>query len=246
MVASGLILPKGVAKPKTIVIIPARLDSKRLPRKPMLMAGGKPLVHHVYDRAKRTIADNVIVTSPDKEICQYCQLNRLTWFPSSVDNPTGTHRCAEVLSRMKCEIDLVVNWQVDEATLEPADVDELIRLHRVMGSVAVMTIAAPLDPDLAEDENVVKAIVLQGEARWFSRAPMRAAMGHCGIYSFKRSTLEAVGQWNPTIHSRVESLEQLAWIEHSLPILVHRIDGLPLAINTESDYRTWKGLVEGT
>jgi len=242
-----VILPNQKSESRAVIVIPARMASGRLPGKPLLEAGGKPLVHHVYDRAKRTVACRVVVTSPDREVCRYCDANGMAWFPSRPDCPSGTHRVAEVAARFKLDanVGLVVNWQVDEPMLDPADVDGLIRKHVLGYHREAVTITAPIDEGQARDENTTKAIELaDGRVQWFSRAPMRGAVGHCGIYTFWLSMLLTLGNLRPSRHSEAEGLEQLTWLENGYAVRAHRIESLPPSINTEEDFRTWKRLVE--
>ncbi len=243
-------------QPKNIIIIPARMASERLPGKPMLMAGGKPLVHWTHDRAKKTKADHVIVTSPDREVARYCRENGLTFWPSSEDCQTGTHRCADVLRylrRGQPKIDCVVNWQVDEPLADPEAVDRMIHLFgdraraRAMPEVATLVTNMPddLEAELADpryvDGDVIKAAVGgAGDAYWFSRAPMLGACLHCGVYAFPPDVLEYIGHLQPTRLSQRESLEQLTWIEEALEIQTVRIGNLPPSINTLEDWEMFK------
>ena len=89
---------------KTLIVIPARMDSSRLPGKPLLMAGGKAMIHHVYDRAKVTIADEVIITSGDTEIANYCDVHNLRFFHVGSECSTGTVRQKRYTGKTGAEI----------------------------------------------------------------------------------------------------------------------------------------------
>lgn len=223
---------------KSVVIIPARMDSKRFPGKPLADCGGVPLLQRTYDAAKQTQAVEVIVASPDKEICNYCRDADIMWKPTRDDHPSGTHRCAEVAERMSKDIDIIVNWQVDEPLVDPRDVDRLIDLQPQTD--CIVTLVARIDDEqTACDEDVVKTILLEYHhlpcCQWFSRAPMSGAWGHVGIYAFNRQTLLDVGQMLPNKLSQLESLEQLTWIEQGKIILAVSAANLPQAVNTPAD-----------
>lgn len=231
---------------KSIIIIPARMASHRLPGKPLLEAGGKSLIQWVYKAAIATNADTVLVATPDKEIARHCRDHGIPAWPTGNLKPNGTSRCLEVVLRMKPEerakFDIVINWQCD-VLAKTKTVNDLIKTHRNR-SYGIATVVAPINFEDLNNLSVVKVVCPRGEARWFSRAPMGGSMHHVGIYSFKRETLEKVGYRKPTPLSQAESLEQLTWIEHLYPITTMMIDQAPISINTRTDYEKWKKSVE--
>jgi len=93
-------------KQKVIIVIPARMESKRLPGKPLLPIIGEPMLQHTYDVAKKTKADAVYVTTPDEEILQYCNDNSMPCILTLKEHSTGTHRIAEAARRF-CGYDLI-------------------------------------------------------------------------------------------------------------------------------------------
>jgi len=230
---------------RAIIIIPCRLESRRLPEKVMMEVDGKPLVHWTYEQARRTVADSVIVATPDRQIAHYCRDYGFNWWPTSESHPTGTHRCAEVLShyRGNASVDVVVNWQCDEPLVEPEDVNALIEMARTVSDIA--TLVSPLAEEDSENHNsnVTKVVCCGGKARWFSRAAMGGADAHCGIYAFKSSVLRKLGCMSPSRFSRIESLEQLTWLESGFEIDALSIQRLPLAINDRADFERFKNAV---
>ncbi len=236
---------------KSIIVIPARMESNRFPGKPMAMAGGKSLVHWVYERAKQTSADFVIVATPDPVIAGYCEEHGLTWWGSLEEAVTGTHRCAAVLSGLERSLDVgvVVNWQCDEPLVDPAEVDRAIEWcscgHRVI------TLVAPGPLRRMDDPNIVKVAVAEnGRCHWFSREEVvcdgrsGAAKAHCGVYAFPAVLLKQLGSCLPTALSRAKSLEQLAWLEHGYHIFASEMPELPLSINTPADFDAFQRIVE--
>lgn len=239
-----------------IIIIPARMESNRVSNKPLVEVNGKALLEYVFHRASRTIADNVLVTSPNREVIEFCESRNIPAYPSSAGGcPTGTHRCAEVVARMKRKFDVVINWQCDEVMADPGDVDKLIadlqtQVESDPFSAAISTLYAETDTDLIRDnssrvkvriadrpvfdermqvENLVIACLD------FSRSYIPGAKEHVGIYGYVWDVLQKLGTWKPSALARLESLEQLTWLEVGMVIRGVQIEEAPLAINTESD-----------
>lgn len=233
---------------RNVIIIPCRMDGRRLPGKPMMTAAGRPLVRWVYDLARRVgNAQRVIVATADDEIIKYCSDNGMLWQHTRADHPTGTHRCAEVLKQFDdvylFDPKVVVNWQVDEVCVNPKDVARLIDYMKWEHDVATL-----VTPDLAgmeDDRDVVKVATSEdGRCRWFSRSALAGAGGHCGIYAFQPHVLRRLGKQRTTPLSRAESLEQLAWLESAHTIQAIEIDKLPLAINTRQNLDQFREYAE--
>ncbi len=230
---------------KHIIIIPCRMDSKRLPGKPLFTVRGKALLHYVYDQAKRTSADHVVVTAPDREIGQYCSDYGLTFFPSSSEFENGTQRCADVAAKMAKKIGSdfkVVNWQVDEPMVLPSDVENLIQ-----GSVrAIYTLIYPLPAkDLGNPHIVKVAVTLSHDCLWFSRGSMLVRHGHTGIYCYNQTLLSMLAELETTVISQNESLEQLTWLENGFEIRAATLQlTAPLSINTIEDWNCFAQIVE--
>ena len=105
--------------PDFLVVIPARLGSTRLPRKPLADIGGKPMVIRVAERAKQSLAQSVVVATDSTEIQAACDEHRIECLLTSADHPTGTDRIAEVAQLLKLPNDaLIVNVQGDEPLLK--------------------------------------------------------------------------------------------------------------------------------
>ena len=229
-----------------IVIIPARMFSKRLPGKPLLVVGGSTILKNVYGVAKNSRADEVYVATGDKEICNYCQCNDMRYIFTSEDHPTGTHRCAEALEIIQRDrtIDNVINLQSDEPLILPESIN--ILLSGVSNSLdCIWTISGPLSVKAAWDDNVAKVVVSHHNmCMWFSRAPMRGAHHHIGIYGFRSQFLKKLARLKPSFLSTEESLEQIRWLEEGFPIGSLFVEDVPLSINTKEDFEEYKRMVE--
>jgi len=222
---------------KNIIVIPARMDSKRLPGKPLIDVNGKPLLQWTYDKAKQVDADLVMVTSPDIEIEDYCKKHYMPFEPTSSSIPNGTIRCAQALMQhfgSNCDkIRRIINWQVDEPMLD------ITYARRLLAPLSndIYTLVAIYHNMNGKGVHTTKVIVNESWniCHWFTRHPVPGADFHCGIYSFSWNTLVRILELEPTEKSKLESLEQLTWLEHQFIIIPIGIHQLPLAINTQDD-----------
>ena len=235
---------------KKIVVIPARMSSGRLPGKPMLEAAGKPLVQWTYEQAKKTEADYVIIATGDIEIAHHCDRVGMTWMLADGNHPNGTSRVAEVVAKLKPEVRqgnlVVVNWQVDEPMVEPLDVNKLMSLRlSSIGTLVCKDRKTPCDADNMLNPNTVKVVWSRGRCYWFSRTSIPGAGFHVGLYSFSVFLLGVASMLNPSHLSKLESLEQLTWLENDISLLPIEIEqSLPLSINTLEDWIAFKQLKE--
>jgi 3-deoxy-manno-octulosonate cytidylyltransferase (CMP-KDO synthetase) len=227
-------------------VIPARLGSSRLPRKPLLPLAGEPLIIVVTRRvADLGICDRLVVATDAREIAAVVQDAGFEAVMTSPDHATGTERVAEVIAKPAfSQFDRILNVQGDEPFVAAA---------AVRGALACLergdplgTAAGSLDPALAQDPSRVKVVVdAHGRALYFSRAPIpfdRDASGavvyhqHVGVYAYTRDALERWVELSPVPEEQWERLEQLRPLLHGIPIGVTLFDG-PAApgIDTPAD-----------
>jgi len=228
-------------------VIPARLGSSRLPRKPLLPLAGDPLILHVTRRiAELRVCDRLVVATDAREIASVVEHAGFEAVLTSPDHASGTERVAEVIAKASfSSFDAILNVQGDEPFVAPAAVrGALACLER---GDPVGTAAGDLDPALAADPSRVKVVVdANGRALYFSRAPIpfdRDHSGkvvyhqHVGVYAYTREALERWVQLAPVPEERWERLEQLRPLLHGIPIGVTLFDGPPPApgIDTPAD-----------
>src|SRR5262245_34812761 len=109
---------------RTAIVIPARYASARLPGKPLLRSTGKFLIEHVVEQARRARrAERVIVATDDPRIAAAVWGFGGTAVMTRRDHPSGTDRVAEVAESL--DVDVIVNLQGDEPTIDPAALDLL-------------------------------------------------------------------------------------------------------------------------
>jgi len=252
----------------TLAVIPARLGASRLPRKPLRLLAGSPLVVRVWERvAGLALADRCVVATDSDEVAALVRRAGADVVLTSPAHPSGTDRVAEVASRREfAGYDLVVNVQGDEPFVDGDAVRGALQLVAA-GRYPLGTAAAHASAAILADPNVVKVVRADdGRALYFSRAaiphlrdPANAAdtaerdslvAQHVGVYAYTR---RALADWVtlPTHPlERVERLEQLRPLAAGMPMGVAVIAGVPPGgIDTEDDLARanaqWTDLIAG-
>lgn len=236
------------------VIIPARYCSSRLPGKPLLDLGGKPMVQHVYERALRSNPASICVATDDQRI-----FDAVTDFGGQVlmtspNHESGTDRLQEVVSKHRLDDgQIIVNVQGDEPLIPPSAIVQVAENLANNSSASVATLCEPIDA-LADvlNPNVVKVVTsATGEALYFSRAPIpwdrdgefkqglpakNTYRRHIGLYAYKVGLLHQFIHWPVGHMEAAEKLEQLRVMENGHGIHValacERFEG---GIDTEAD-----------
>ena len=229
-------------------VIPARLGSSRLARKPLLPLAGEPLIIVVTRRiADLAICDRLVVATDAREIAAVVTDAGFEAVLTSPDHASGTERVAEVIAKAEFKgFDFILNVQGDEPFVAAAAVrGALACLERgdMLG-----TAAGSLERGLVNDPSRVKVVVdTRGRAVYFSRAPIpfdRDGSGdvvyhqHVGVYSYTREALETWVRLPPVREEQWERLEQLRPLLHGIPMGVTLFDG-PAApgIDTPADLK---------
>ena len=236
--------------PDFLVVIPARLGSTRLPRKPLADIGGKPMVVRVAERAKQSLAQSVVVATDSPEIQAACDEHRIECLLTSENHPTGTDRIAEVAQLLKLPNNaLVVNVQGDEPLIPPELINQVASTLAEHEQCAISTVAVPITDSVEiNNPNVVKVVLNRsGEALYFSRAPIPYVrdpqsnqkiehLRHLGIYAYRADFLQAYTRLEPAPPEQAEALEQLRALWNGYRIAVHTASETPPAgVDTPED-----------
>jgi 3-deoxy-manno-octulosonate cytidylyltransferase (CMP-KDO synthetase) len=237
------------------VIIPARFSATRLPGKPLLEIGGRPLIEWVWQRACASGAASVMLATDDERIRSTALQFGADVVMTSTQHASGTDRIAEVArARGLQPEDIVVNLQGDEPMMPAAVISAVAGALEAARHVDIATAAAPVQ-SLAEflDPNCVKAVCAgDGRALYFSRAPVPwprdqagggqtdgwppPALRHIGIYGYRVRSLLQFAAWAPTPLEISEKLEQLRALEYGMHIQVVTLQEAPPAgIDTPQD-----------
>ena len=226
-------------------VIPARLQSTRLPRKVLREIAGRPLIVRVYEAAKRSrdLAE-VLVATDAQEVVDACARFRVPTVMTSPDHPSGTDRVWEVAQTRAA--DVYVNIQGDEPLITPSHIARLVAPFRDRPDTQVSTLKIRLLPEEADNPNVNKVVsAADGRALYFSKYPIpydRDGRGvvrfkHVGLYAYRRAALEAFHRLPPSPLEQTEKLEQLRFLEHGIPIVVVEPDEPTIGVDTEADLR---------
>ena len=232
---------------KIAIVIPARWASVRLPGKPLLLLGGKPLVRHVWERCKKVrVADAVIVATDDMRIAEAAFDFGAEVAITSPRHPSGTDRIAEVAKNLS-GYDIVLNVQGDEPFIQPSLVEKLAAVLRADKEIQMSTAACALDPADLANPNCVKAVAdLSGNALYFSRSMIPwdrdgdvhpARLRHLGIYGYRRKFLLEFVKWKQTPLEKSEKLEQLRALEHGAKIRIVKTKPVGPGIDTPEDLK---------
>ena len=226
-------------------VIPARLASTRLPRKVLREIAGRPMLCHVYERARRAphLGDLLVATDSD-EVARVCRAFNIPAILTSPDHPSGTDRIWEVAEGRVA--DVYVNIQGDEPLITSDHVERLIEPFSKHPETQVTTLMIRADEAELASRTVNKVVCdAMNRALYFSKFPIpydRDGIGvvrykHIGLYAYRRHALEAFHRMRPSILERAEGLEQLRFLEHGIPIVVVETDQPTIGVDTEEDLR---------
>lgn len=239
---------------RVLGVIPARLNSTRLPRKVLRMICGKPMVQHVYERARRCQKlDELVVATDADEVVNACRRAAIPVEMTSPEHPSGTDRLFEVMGRHDAEI--LVNIQGDEPLLEPAHLDALVSPFEAEPQTLVSTLRIAITAEEAKNPNVVKVVCdARRNALYFSRWPVPydrdgkqpvQYFKHLGLYAYRRSAVELFHSLPPSKLELAERLEQLRFLEHGVPIRVADAPFATVGVDTEDDLRIVERILLG-
>jgi 3-deoxy-manno-octulosonate cytidylyltransferase (CMP-KDO synthetase) len=254
-------------KPTFVVAIPARLGATRLPRKPLRLLAGRPLVVHVVERALAAGAIEVVVATDAVEIAEALRPTGVHVAMTRVDHASGTDRLAEVAAQRGWPDDtVVVNLQGDEPLAPASGIVAVARSLVDAADVPMATLATPVDDAAALfDPNVVKVVRdARGRALYFSRAPLPWArdafatdrsvlpggigfLRHIGIYAYRAGFLRSFQALPKGALEQAESLEQLRVLEAGHGIVVGLApEPFPAGVDTEADLARIERLLTGS
>jgi len=225
---------------KTIVIIPARLESTRLPEKPLIKIQGISLIHRVYNRIKKCKSKlDIVVATDSYKIAEHVKSFGGEFILTSNKHISGTDRCNEALQSLKKKYDLVINVQGDEPIINPKIIDNLINKFQLEND-EIVSVAKPItDLDLIDDINIVKvefnSNMLAKRFYRKSNTEITSAFKHYGIYAFKPIILNEICSLPPTANELNYKLEQLRWLENNYKIKIIKTNYNSVSIDNKED-----------
>lgn len=247
------------------VVIPARYASSRLPAKPLLDIGGKPMVVRVAEQALASGAEDVVVATDHLDIKATVEQFGYKAVMTRDDHLSGTDRLAEVAAHFDWADDvIVVNVQGDEPLIDPKLIQQVAYDLSLHSQASIATICHAIhDKETMLNPNVVKVVMdADGYAMYFSRAPIPyprdafaqglelptefAVYRHVGIYAYRASFLHAYANLTPAPIEKIEALEQLRAMWHGHKISVSIANEAPATgVDTHQDLELVRQIVAG-
>ena len=235
---------------KSLGIIPARFESSRFPGKPLVKIGDKTMIHRVYEQCQKASSlTEVIVATDDARIFDHVISFGGKVKMTDSNHLTGTDRIAEVAASME-DFDIMVNIQGDEPFIHPKQIESVIDIFEKNEKAEIATGVKLIEnqPDIF-NPNVVKCVFgKNGKALLFSRSPIPFLRNeekedwdvsnfykHIGMYAFRRNTLLEITKLSPGRLEKLESLEQLRWLENGFEIYTTELPFDSFGIDTPED-----------
>jgi 3-deoxy-manno-octulosonate cytidylyltransferase (CMP-KDO synthetase) len=240
----------------TLVVIPARMQSTRLPGKPLADINGEPMIAHVWRRAIEADVGRVLVASDSEEINAVIRARGGEAVLTRSDHPSGSDRVFEAVKKVdRGDVEVILNLQGDLPTLAPDTARACLEPVQQAGpDIATIVVEIRLEEERA-NPNVVKMVgtptAAPGRLRalYFTRATAPAGEGplyhHIGIYAYRRRALERFVSLPPSPLELRERLEQLRALEAGMRIDATIVDTVPLGVDTPADLERARQLLAG-
>ena len=223
-----------------IGVVPARLNSVRLPRKILADHNGKPLIVHVMERALEAKSlDKVILAVDSEETIKTLEQYNFDMVLTSSDHVSGTDRIAEVIDEIP-DAEIIINIQGDEPLIEADVIDSLVDSFNDSTVNIATIVSTKLTVSDLLNPNVVKAIVNEHQdAIEFKRNIFDLEIGgvyrHVGIYGFRRESLIAFTRLDPSFREVESRLEQLRALDNGMPIRATVTNYDSHSVDTQAD-----------
>lgn len=239
----------------TIITVPARLESKRLPNKVLADINGKPMIQMVLERCKRSkLANSLFLCTDSKELLKLSQKWGVNAIETSSACESGTERISTIVKDI-CGNDsldktLIINVQGDQPFIDPTVIDKMIvHFKNIIPLPSVMTPVYKLSKESIHNPNIVKTILSKSKkAIYFSRSALPHVRevseknwhkyhdywGHVGIYGYRADVILNWPDLGSSTLEKVEKLEQLRFIDSGINIETFEVKGDFLSVDTEA------------
>jgi len=239
---------------KTVVIIPARLNSSRLPGKVLLDICSKPMIQHVYEASKKAKhIDEVYIATDSLDVEEVCKKFTDNIIMTDVTHESGTDRLAQAIQEIECEN--VINVQGDEPLIDPelisalalelqVDIDMVSAMHRIKTTDELKSPNA-VKVTVDKDSNALyfsRSIIPHHRDAWESLLSHHKTIPnalrfykHIGIYGYKKEFLKEYAKMEQTYLEKLEKLEQLRVLENGYKIKMIETDYMPVGVDVYED-----------
>ncbi len=232
----------------TIVgVIPARLNSKRLPEKVIYPILGRPIIYYVYDNAKKSeLLSHLVVAVDNNKVAKVCQKHSIPNIMTSTNHRSGTERIIEVSNKIKG--DIFVNIQGDEPLINKDMINQLVSPFLDGNFYGITSLKKRItDEKELNNPNVVKVVDnINNEAMYFSRYPIPYNKNkneykyfkHIGLYAYPKKILDYISTLPCSELEQTENLEQLRFLEYNIAIKLIETSFNTIGVDTKDDINT--------
>ncbi|WP_426240536.1 3-deoxy-manno-octulosonate cytidylyltransferase [Pararhizobium sp. DWP1-1-3] len=231
---------------KTLILIPARMASTRLPGKPLADICGLPMIVQVALRAREAQAGRIVVAVDHQDTFDAVTAAGFEAVMTRVDHQSGSDRIYEALlkSDPQRKAEIIINVQGDLPTIDPETIRAALRpLENPDVDIATLTVEIEEETEKT-NPNVPKVIgsplsETRLKALYFTRTTAPYGNGplyhHIGLYAYRRAALEKFVSLPPSVLEKRESLEQLRALEAGMRIDVEIVKSVPVGVDTPAD-----------
>ncbi len=239
-----------------IGIIPSRYGSTRFPGKALADIVGKTMIQRVYEQALKAM-DEVWVATDDERIMEAVRQFGGKAVMTSASHQSGTDRCAEAVTKigqlLGKTLDVVVNVQGDEPFMQPDQIELIISEFNNEPKTEIATLIQPIlkNEDIFRSDMVKVVLDRHQNAIYFSRSPIPHLFrvpepkwienftfyGHIGLYAYRNDILQKLARLSESELEKVETLEQLRWLENGFHIKTHITHYDSFGIDTPEDLK---------
>ena len=234
---------KNLKKPNLVIIIPARLNSKRLSKKLLRNIDNVPMILRVAKSAINCEIGQVYVATDSKQISNLCKKNNINFIITKNNIKSGTDRVFSAYKTLKKKFDLIVNLQGDLPIFEKELIKKTINLF-LDDKTDIASAVCNLESSEIRDKNIVKAKVIlnknnEGFAKDFVRLTnsKKNFYHHIGLYIYSPSSLEKFVNLEQTRNEIDRSLEQMRAIDNMMKIKVIKLKNNPPSVDTLDDLK---------
>ena len=216
------------------------------------MLGGKPVIQRVYEQVSQVL-DDVYVATDDERILACVEGFGGRGVMTREDHKSGTDRCYEAYQKVGGDFDVVINIQGDEPFIQPSQIRTLMGCFDD-DTTQIATLVKPFTAAdgwaALQNPNSPKVVVSNtGRALYFSRSVIPYLRGvaqeewlaqhtfykHIGLYAYRTQTLAEITRLPQSTLEKVESLEQLRWLDNGYIIRVGQTEVETIGIDTPDD-----------
>ena len=226
---------------KVVCMIPARLDSKRFPRKIFAKLGEHTVLGNVIEAAKKIpIFDAIYVAGCSPDVIAIASDHGVCGILTDPNLINGTERISAAIKNEGIDGDIFVNLQADEPFINETMIDELLACKE---KTDIWTLKKKISKEDSLESSIVKVVCDKtGKALYFSRAQIPFERGdsatyykHIGLYAYTKDALKIISNFQKTPLESSEKLEQLRWLENGLQIRVNETEEEAIGIDTPKD-----------